>query len=198
MGHDSSASVQQRFASGRRCYVARVEDTLAAYGWVSFDQEDIGELRVSMRLAPGEAYVWDCGTAPAYRRRRLYTALLAHIADELRVEGLCRVWIGAAHDNLASQNGIALAGFKPVADLIVARALAVRLLWVQGRPGVPEWLVADARRALLANRDRAWLDALPDAQADRASGNSQRTVSASVGSAAQQPDVSDRRSRPRG
>jgi GNAT superfamily N-acetyltransferase len=159
MGLPDPAIVLQRFEAGRRCYAAHVEEALAAYGWVSFDDEFISEIRLRIRLAPGEAYIWDCATLPAYRGCRLYTALLAHMVGELRAEGLCRVWIGADQENEASQKGIARAGFQPVADLIVARALAMRLAWVHGRPGVPERLVADARRALLGDRDRVWLTA---------------------------------------
>jgi GNAT superfamily N-acetyltransferase len=160
MGFDGSVAIEQRFASGKRCYVAQVENELAAYGWVSFGEEEIGEINLHIHLMPGEAYIWDCGTAPAYRRLRLYSALLVQIASQLRAEGLCRVWIGANADNIASQQGIALAGFRPVADLVVTRVLAMRLFWVRGREGVPEPVVSDARRALLGNRDRAWLAAL--------------------------------------
>ncbi|MGH2524938.1 MAG: GNAT family N-acetyltransferase [Anaerolineales bacterium] len=156
MGLAHPAAALERFEAGRRCYAAQVEGVLVAYGWVSLDDETIGEMRLRIRLEPGEAYIWDCATAPAYRGRRLYTALLAHIVGELRAEGLCRAWIGADQENIASQKGIASAGFQPVADLIVTRALAMRLAWVRGRPGVPERLVADARRALLGDRDRAW------------------------------------------
>ncbi len=117
-----------------------------------------------IHLLPGEAYIWDCGTAPTYRRQRLYAALLVHIADQLRAEGLCRVWIGADEDNVASQQGMVLAGFRPVADLVVARVLAMRLFWVRGRAGVPEMAVSDARRALLGDRDQAWVAALPATQ----------------------------------
>ncbi len=153
-------TIRQRLTAGKRCYVAQVADTLAAYGWVSWQEEDIGEIGLRLHLMPGEAYIWDCATAPAYRRRRLYTSLLAHIAKQLQAEGLCRVWIGADEDNTASQHGIALAGFQPVADLVVTRVIAMRQFWVRGRPGVPEYVVDDARRALLGNRDRVWLTAL--------------------------------------
>ena len=166
MGAADPATIQQRFASARRCYVAQVDRALAAYGWVSFEQEEIGELRLHIHLMPGEAYLWDCGTAPAYRRLRLYTTLLLHMVDQLRAEGLCRVWIGVDGDNVASQQGIALAGFRPVADLVVARVVAMRQFWVRGRVGVPEYVVSDARRALLGNRDRAWLTALSSAPPD--------------------------------
>jgi len=148
-----------RFETGRRCYAAWVEGQLAAYGWVSFDEEFIGELSLRLRLLPGEAYIWDCATLPAFRQRRLYSALLVYILGALRAEPLCRVWIGADLDNEASQRGIARAGFRPVADLVMARVSARRLVWVQGRTGVPAGLIAEARRAFLDNRDQAWLAA---------------------------------------
>jgi hypothetical protein len=159
-----ATEVCQRFETGRSCYTAWVEGQLAAYGWVSFAEEYIGELNLRLRLIPGEAYVWDCATLPAFRQKRLFSALLVYIVRELQAEPLCRAWIGANLDNVASQRGIGRAGFHRVADLVVARALALRLVWVQGRPGVPESLVAEARRAFLGDRDRAWLAALSSAQ----------------------------------
>lgn len=153
-------AIQQRLASGKRCYVAQVGNALAAYGWVSWDEEEIGEIGLRLHLMPGEAYIWDCATAPAYRRLRLYTALLIHIVEQLRIEGLCRVWIGADADNVASQNGMTLAGFQPVADLVVTRVIGLRQFWVRSRDGVPDYVVNDARRALLGDRDQAWLAAL--------------------------------------
>jgi len=151
MGHAEPALALERFAAGRHCYAARVQGEIAAYGWVSFDEEQIGELGLRIRLVPGEAYIWDCATAPAYRRRRLYTALLAHIVGELRGAGLCRAWIGADEDNQASQGGMALAGFQPVADLIIDSTLEMNRIRVTGRPGAPEQIVADARFALLGD-----------------------------------------------
>ncbi len=167
MGLADPAEVRRRFDTGRCCYTAWVEGELAAYGWISFEEEAIGELRLRVHLLPGEAYLWDCATVPAFRRRRLYTTLLTHMVGTLRLEGLCRVWIGADMENVASQSGIARAGFRPVADLVVARALAMRLVWVSGRPGVTEQIVTEARRAFLGNRDQAWLSALSSAMRDR-------------------------------
>ena len=156
MGGAASGEILKRFETGRRCYAAWVADKLAAYGWVSFNEEHIGELNLRLTLLPGEAYIWDCATLPSYRQHYLYSALLVHILEELRTEGLCRVWIGADLENVASQRGIACAGFRPVADLLIARVLTLRSVWVQGRLDVPEHLVAEARRAFLNNRDRVW------------------------------------------
>jgi hypothetical protein len=133
-----------------------VADKLAAYGWVSFNEEHIGELNLRLTLLPGEAYIWDCATLPVYRQNYLYSALLVYILEELRTEGLCRVWIGADVENVASQRGIARAGFRLVADLLIARVLTLRSVWMQGGPDVPEDLVAEARRAFLNSRERVW------------------------------------------
>jgi ribosomal protein S18 acetylase RimI-like enzyme len=159
---DSRASdeMMRRLESGRRCYVAKVEGKLAAYGWVSFEEEMVGELNLRLRLVPGEAYIWDCATLPEFRRNLLYSALLTFINKDLHKEGLCRAWIGANLDNVPSQQGIARAGFHHVANLIVARILAMRLVWVEGMPGMPEGVVAEARRVFLGNRDNVWRSAL--------------------------------------
>ena len=52
---------------------------LAAYGWVSFGEEFVGELGLHLKLLPGEAYIWDCVTVPAFRQKHLYSALLGYI-----------------------------------------------------------------------------------------------------------------------
>jgi hypothetical protein len=160
MGADYSAEITRRFETGRRCYAAWIEGEIAAYGWVSLEEESIGELNLRVRLLPGEAYIWDCATLPAFRRFHLYSGLLTYILAELRSEGLCRVWIGADLENIASHRGIARAGFQRVADLVIARVLALRQVWVQGHPDVSETLIAEARRVFLDNRDKVWLDAL--------------------------------------
>ena len=160
MGPGSLAEIRKRFAAGRLCYAAWSGRELASYGWVSYEEEMVGELNLRLSLVPGEAYVWDCATLPAFRGRHLYSALLSHILRDLYVQPVCRVWIGADLDNLASQRGIARAGFHRVADLLVERVLAMRLVWARGHPDVPESWVAEARRVYLGNRDRVWLDSL--------------------------------------
>jgi ribosomal protein S18 acetylase RimI-like enzyme len=177
MGSDSSTEILKRLESGRRCYAAQLDGNparnigeticqanrrnargkFAAYGWVSFNEEFIGELNLRLRLLRGEAYIWDCATLPEFRHKHLYSALLAYMVGELRAEKFRRVWIGADLENSISQRGIARAGFVHVADLIVARVVALRQVWVQGFPEIPDTLVADARRAFLNNRDQVWL-----------------------------------------
>jgi ribosomal protein S18 acetylase RimI-like enzyme len=151
---DSPALVLERFARQCRCYAAWVEGTLAAYGWVTYDEEGIGELGLRLRLAPGEAYIWDCATLPAYRGQRLYPALLVYISNELRAEGVRQALIGADSDNLASQKGMLRAGFQAVADILMLPTRRRSPLWLRGRPGVPEQLVTHIRQALFHKRGR--------------------------------------------
>ena len=146
---DDPSVVLQRFARGCHCYAGRIEGKLATYGWVTFDEEDIGELGLKFCLKAGEAYIWDCATLPAYRGLRLYPALLAHILGELHRQGLHRAWIGADTDNLPSQSGMVRVGFQPVIDVFITRVSTMPQFWVRGRPGVPEQLVTDVRRALV-------------------------------------------------
>lgn len=154
------SEITKRLESGRQCYAAWVGGQVAAYGWVSFEEEDIGELNLRIKLLPGEAYIWDCATLPAFREKLLYSALLTYILSELRVQNLCRAWIGADLNNLPSQKGIARAGFRHVADLVIERVLAMRQVWVTGLPDIPESIVAEARRAFLNDRDRVWVKAV--------------------------------------
>jgi hypothetical protein len=157
---DDTSEVLRRFATGKRCYSGTVEGELVTYGWVTFYEELIGELHLRIRLSPGEAYIWNCATLPVYRGLRLYPALLWHMINDLREEGIQRIWIGADADNLPSQIGIALCGFQPIIDMVLDRVLAIRMTWARGCPGAPEQLVEDARRKLFGSRHEAWQSAL--------------------------------------
>ena len=166
----SLTEITRRLESGRQCYVAWVDGQIAAYGWVSFVEEEIGELNLRIKLLPGESYIWDCVTLPAFREKLLYSALLIHILAELREQNICRAWIGADLENLASQKGIARAGFHHIADLVIERVLAIRQVWVTGLPGVPDRIVAEARRAFLNDRDKVWKSAAASKFQDKSTG----------------------------
>ena len=152
--------VASRLAAGRRCCAAWADGQLAAWGWVSFGTEHVGELGLQVRLRPDEAYIWDCATGPTFRRRGLYTALLAHMAHALLDEGMAVIWIGADYNNAPSQAGIRGAGFSAVADLVAAAPRAGehrRRTWMVARPGIGPDLLADARRVYLDAREEVWL-----------------------------------------
>lgn len=155
MGMPDPGAVRERLAGRRRCFVAYVEGTIAAYGWVSQGTERIGELERTMLMLPGEAYIWDCATLPAFRRRGLYGALLRNIVAVLRGEGLSRLWIGASLDNAPSIRGFRSAGFQPVIKLAYLRVLGLRHIWLASDPMAPLVLIADARRALVGGSEQS-------------------------------------------
>lgn len=140
--------IHRRLETGRRCYAAWAGEKVAAYGWVSFGEEHVGELDLTLRIASCEAYIWDCVTVPEFRQKRLYSALLSYIAGELRDDGLTRAWIGADMDNQPSQRGIDRAGFQRVADLALGRSSKERYLFLP-YPGISEQRAAEARQLFL-------------------------------------------------
>lgn len=143
-----TAEVARRFGEGRRCFVAWVDDAIASYGWVSRGVERIGELERSFRMAPDEAYIWDCATLPKYRGQHLYCALLRYIVTALHRDGVRRVWIGASLQNTPSIRAFATAGFRPVLTLTYARLLGIRHVWLAGDATATSELVTRARACL--------------------------------------------------
>lgn len=149
MGMADHTPIMRRFERGKRCYAGLLADEIVTYGWVTFDEEDIGELGLKARLRSGEAYIWDCATPPAYRGKRLYPALLAHVLGVLAAEGISRAWLGTDADNIPSQKGVALVGFQPVLDVGFIHAQSGNSMWILQRPGVSEQDAIDAHRVLL-------------------------------------------------
>jgi ribosomal protein S18 acetylase RimI-like enzyme len=148
MGLADAGEVRRRFSGGRRCFVALVDGAIVSYGWVSRGVERIGELERSFRMSPDEAYIWDCTTEPPYRGKRLYCALLSHIATTLCREGMRRLWIGASLENIPSIRGFATAGFQPVLTLTYLRLLGMRHVWITDNAATPPDLVIRARASL--------------------------------------------------
>ena len=149
MGLAAPTEVLQRFTRRCKCYLGKIEREIATYGWVSFDDEHIGELDLTIRMPANNAYIWDCATLPAYRGLRLYPALLAYILSELRAGGIARVWIGADEDNVASQKGMALAGFRPMIDIGLFHQDTGPRAWIRGRPAISEQELDEACRVII-------------------------------------------------
>jgi GNAT superfamily N-acetyltransferase len=107
-----------RFQGGHRPYAAFLGDEPVAYGWAAMVSGGIDELDFSFEVPPGNCYLWDFVTLPAWRGRGIYPRLLQAILQE---EGaISRFWIGYEAGNEASARGIAKAGFGVVGDLEVS------------------------------------------------------------------------------
>jgi GNAT superfamily N-acetyltransferase len=133
---------RRRLEVGRRAYVMEVGGDVAAYGWVADTDEPLGNSGFVFAPAPGDVWLYDFATLPAYRGRRHYPVLLRFIARDLAESGFRRAWIGTAPGNIASQRGILRAGFRPV--------VAVRFDSVAVPPDIQMTPVPGASRDMVA------------------------------------------------
>lgn len=155
MGLPGGEAVLQRMAREARAWAGWAGGSIACYGWVSAGSERgtyVGELERAIRLPPGEAYVWDCLTLPAYRRLGLYTSLLTQIARAMHAEGFGRLWIGSSLGNRPSIRGFERAGFRPILQVIYGRAGCTSVFVSRPHRGAHGDRVA-AARAVLARPD---------------------------------------------
>ncbi|HEX7127173.1 MAG TPA: GNAT family N-acetyltransferase [Thermodesulfobacteriota bacterium] len=148
MAPTPAAEIDARLATGRRAYVVEGPAGILAYGWVTRGDEEIAEVEGRIRVGPGEAYIWDCATLPAYRGRGLYPALLGAIARDLAADGVTRAWIAARADNAPSLRGLEKAGFQRAADIRYVRLWRWRRLAVHRRAGATPALLPLPLRAI--------------------------------------------------
>lgn len=113
-GRDVS-EMMRRFEIGHRVYVAALNGTDAAWGWVATRTATIGELNVSFSVAGDERYLWNFVTRPEFRGLGIYPRLIeAIVSAEVSAD---RFWIAYAPENRASGSGIRKSGFEMVAEL---------------------------------------------------------------------------------
>jgi hypothetical protein len=147
MGADGDRA-GSRLARGCRCFAAFLDHQVVAYGWLSTGVEWIGEIRLEIQPAAGEAYVWNCLTLPAHRRRGIFGAVLVRICADLQREGLDRLWIASGAGG--TEKPVAAAGFCPT--LLIGESplglAGLRLVRAAAAPGAEPGLVSAARRVL--------------------------------------------------
>jgi len=146
--------ILRRLQGHRRCFGLKVAGQIASYGWVTRGAECVGELEREFQLRDDEAYIWDCGTVPAWRGQRCYSALLSQLLYHMHHEGVPRIWIGASRQNLPSVRAFANAGFQPVVDVTYRRFHRLSLMWIHHAPSAPRPLISAAYRILTDNHER--------------------------------------------
>jgi len=110
-------TLSARLGADNAFFAAFLADEPVGYGWLARRGGGIDELDFSFEVPPGDGYLWDFVTLPAWRGHGVYPRLLQAILAEARdVE---RFWIGYEARNLASARGIQKAGFRIVGDLTV-------------------------------------------------------------------------------
>jgi RimJ/RimL family protein N-acetyltransferase len=106
-------SVENRWATKDRCYLAYLEGQLAHYSWVkSTGVQPVTEADIQVPVIPGEFWIYHCWTAEWARGRRIYPSVLMLIVRDYFSSNFTRAHIYTSRTNLASQRGIDNAGFR--------------------------------------------------------------------------------------
>ena len=135
-----------RMARGCRCFVARLGDEVVAFGWLATGTEWIGELELEITPERDAAYIWNCATHPAHRRKGFFRSLVTGIAAQAQREGLNRLWIGTL--DIPAAKGVADVGFVPAMRFTSVWMYGVRWLRARSADSVDPDLVMSARQVL--------------------------------------------------
>jgi RimJ/RimL family protein N-acetyltransferase len=133
VGADGLGEFAERLSRGDRPWGVWDGETLVAYGWSTRLETDFSGLW-TLRPAPGEAYLHNFFTHPAWRGRGLYPLLLTAIGKALADEGLTRAWIAVVSYNQASWRGVQKAGFALAATYQALGKWGGRLRVMPGQP----------------------------------------------------------------
>jgi GNAT superfamily N-acetyltransferase len=106
----SEHEVKVLLQEGHRPYVAYLSGVPVAYGWSATNHASFGEGRVNLQVPANNRYLYDFVTLPTWRGLGIYPRLLqAILSRESQTDE--RFWIIHQLANVASQRGIARAGF---------------------------------------------------------------------------------------
>jgi GNAT superfamily N-acetyltransferase len=139
---------KRRWRHRRVPYVAMMGSEVASYGWVTPEPEPMDDLGVAFTAPDGEVWLFDFATVPEFRGRRLYPALLRFILADLKEQGIKRAWIGTEPGNIASQHGIARAGFSLIVHMTYVGRPGSGHFVIYPNEGVAEHEVHDAMKTL--------------------------------------------------
>lgn len=111
----SLPEVQSRFDLGQRCWVLTVDGRIAHALWVDRRRAWIDYLQLEFPLTPGDAYLYNSYTPPAFRGRGFAAAALRSVAHALRQEGATRAVACLQPDRAIAYPPVFRSGFQPFA-----------------------------------------------------------------------------------
>ena len=106
------ADLEERFARGDECFVARHDGRIVAASWASRTLAYFAGLGCRYAVRPSEVYLYDSFTAPAFRGRAIAPALGVHVLERLRDAGVRRVTAAVTPQNIANRRARAKTGFR--------------------------------------------------------------------------------------
>ena len=113
----SQSEINARIQTGHHPYIAFMEKTPVAYGWVATREASISGFQFFFTIPAKNCYLWNFLTLPEWRGRGIYPHFLQAIIHQERLAN--HFWIGYEPGNEASARGISKAGFHVVSELII-------------------------------------------------------------------------------
>jgi SAM-dependent methyltransferase/GNAT superfamily N-acetyltransferase len=108
------AQMRQRLEAGQRCVVARHEGQIVHACWTTDREARIDYLDREIRLAPGEAYIYESFTSPDYRGQHIASARVAWVAQDFRDAGCRRLLAIIMPENRVAFRVPEKSGYRPI------------------------------------------------------------------------------------
>ena len=125
-------TARKRMHRGDLCFVAADHQGVVHYSWAQVSgMHYIGPAGRMARVKAHEIWIYHCRTAEQARGKGIYPAVLNAIMAEAKTADIQRALIYTTETNIASQKGIAKAGFVPKAFLYAFRLGQITIPWVK-------------------------------------------------------------------
>lgn len=158
------ADLEERFARGDECFVARHEGRIVGASWAARTLSYFRGLGCRYAVRPSEVYLHDSFTDPAFRGLAIAPALGVHVLARLRDAGVRRVTMAVTPHNVSNRRARAKIGFRVYERMDCLHVGRRTWHWHRtvGRPtaraaGVSPAGVQDAGAVLAWKYAEAWL-----------------------------------------
>jgi hypothetical protein len=103
---------KRRFQEGNICFIALDKEKIVSFSWIGLSNKFEPELRVEIKLAEKEAYLFDAYVVPEYRNHGLYPVVGNNNLKYLRNLGFKQVIIFVDNTNIFSLKAVNSSGFN--------------------------------------------------------------------------------------
>ena len=142
---DPRSQLEGRLARGEECFIARSGGRIVCANWAVYDEHTVRFLRYPLRIGPGEVYVYDSYTLPAFRGSGAAPALAAHLIERFLGAGLERALTLVLPENATNLRVRAKTGYR-VCGRIACLKLGPRIWHFHRDEGSPNPSLAGQTR----------------------------------------------------
>lgn len=119
--------INQRFANGGECFIARYNGVIASIAWGMFKEDYLTDVGKKFPLRDNEVDLGDDYTSPVFRGLGLHPLLIAYRVRRYNEKNL-RILSTILSNNVASLKGYRKNGFIPVSSVRSLKVFGVKIL----------------------------------------------------------------------